>query len=740
MSGEIVGEEYEQLAIADEQSPSDQNRKLKRLKRAFEQPKSPLLDSPLQDDEFESPESPSKSLDSAKSKDELLGSEHRSAGFEREKESEEFDELFPWEGERSGVKRVLEFNTDGDSSDGFGIDRDLEDQALDGTADGKKESKKRVKSNDEGKKERKKKMRDGKPKVSKRKENQERKAEVTLLVEHQRQLRERRDVAFKPLPVIQMPISSVLERIRQRKQEVSFKAASSSSNLFSDPLGEILVDSDSEEVVFVKKEDCKIKSLSKEQVDQTVVKEDHYQSPVDGSDKDLSQLGDRQNPPQMPLVEEKEDLLTAFSPPTNDTQELLSESQDHNSNVETESSQDEDVAPSLPSMNLKLDSAPLDDSSSDDDDDEDEEENDKENINPLTGHLFNENLSPRGDPVKAFLDEEALEDDCSDDERRRFEDDVEGESDAEEVAELIATNYSEKPVDNERRNELHQMWLAQQDEAGTENLLQRLKCKVKQKESAELDEDDDDQSTDEMDVEFGNEEDLPTNATRLNTKQLRKLIPQMFTDKDDDYISSDDEETERRLNKQCLLGKVEIKKHAVLASPAENETSREVFGRIKKLNLVATKKKVKPSSFFQNLVTKGSDSNSSKSSFLNRMSSIPVSSKRASNTVKAFIFGRDDSNSKSSISASEEDSRDRMNQAETSIQRKRTFTAKFSSQARQSTQSSLETSHNTSLIDILKRSSVQTNSFTRDEIMVDHQAAFAAFKPSKRPVKVEARS
>ena len=40
---------------------------------------------------------------------------------------------------------------------------------------------------------------------------------------------------------------------------------------------------------------------------------------------------------------------------------------------------------------------------------------------------------------------------------------------------LIATGYEEAPVDHEKHNQLHQKWLEQQDAAGTNDILQRLK-------------------------------------------------------------------------------------------------------------------------------------------------------------------------------------------------------------------------------------------------------------------------
>ncbi len=167
--------------------------------------------------------------------------------------------------------------------------------------------------------------------------------------------------------------------------------------------------------------------------------------------------------------------------------------------------------------------------------------------------------SPNGDPVKAFVDDEAEEEDDSDNDMLRFQENEEDEDneDLEELNEMIATGYEEKSVDNEKRNQLHQKWLEQQDAAGTEDVLQKLKYGSNLKETTLLEEEEDEEG-DEDREDFGDEaaEDFnPTNIVRMNLRKAKQMIPQMFTDKDDVYLSSDDEETEKRLAKQCLAEK-----------------------------------------------------------------------------------------------------------------------------------------------------------------------------------------
>lgn len=191
-----------------------------------------------------------------------------------------------------------------------------------------------------------------------------------------------------------------------------------------------------------------------------------------------------------------------------------------------------------------------------------EEDNDKENIDPDPHRPIELCSSPKGDPVKAFVDDEAEEEDDSDNDLIRFQENEEDEDNggSEELNDLIATEYEENPIDGEKRNQLHQQWLAQQDAAGTDNLLQRLKCGPEQRETAMLggEDDDDEEEDNEEEEEFCDEalEGLGgANLVRMNSRKIKQMIPQMFTDKDDGFLSSDDEETEKMLVKQRLLEK-----------------------------------------------------------------------------------------------------------------------------------------------------------------------------------------
>ncbi|KAJ7966739.1 DNA ligase-like protein [Quillaja saponaria] len=172
-----------------------------------------------------------------------------------------------------------------------------------------------------------------------------------------------------------------------------------------------------------------------------------------------------------------QDSAQAFRAPVDDTQELFSYSQtsdakDGQQNEKPSSPLEEVFAPSIRAINLKSDSAPPDDVSSD------EEENDKENIDPHLLGSAHLSSSPTCDPVKVFVNEEAEEEDDSENDLLCFLDNKEDDENdnAEELNDMIAIEYEEKPIDSERRNHLHQQWLEQQDAAGTDNLLEKLKC------------------------------------------------------------------------------------------------------------------------------------------------------------------------------------------------------------------------------------------------------------------------
>ncbi|GFY95934.1 hypothetical protein Acr_11g0002400 [Actinidia rufa] len=524
-----------------------------------------------------------------------------------------------------------------------------------------------------------------------------------LHVESQRLLRETRDATFKPIPVVQKPISSVLEKIRQRKHELLKKTVALQSKFYvaenCDNMREGILDHDSENVSTEGRDVDKFLEVVQEE---TVACRADVESSLDASHVDGCKEAARQscheNAPSPVAVEEQS--MHAFRAPVDDTQDLFCESQtsegkDLMYNDQDNSPLEEVLAPSALAMNLKFDSAPLDDVSSDG------EDNDNENIEPELKRTYNGCYSPKGDPVKAFVNDEAVEEDDSDNDLLLFQENEEDEDneDYEELNDLMATDFNEKPIDNERRNELHQKWLEQQDAAGTDNLLQRMKFGTKLKDTTLLEEE---EEVDENDEEFGNEaveDHAKTIVARMNSRKAKQMIPKMFSDKNDGYLSSDGDETERRLVKQRLLDK------ALLNFIDLSRKSRvPCYPRPRMRNLAK--------SFFEKMLTGGNNNGSSQSSFLGLAPShsLPSSRKQGKNTVRGFIFGRDDSNSRRSISMSE-DSSDAIPRENRPA---RNATAKFnSSQSKFSTQSTKDAvegvSGGTSLFEILKRSSMQSN-------------------------------
>lgn len=197
-------------------------------------------------------------------------------------------------------------------------------------------------------------------------------------------------------------------------------------------------------------------------------------------------------------------------------------------------------------------------------DEEEEEDNDKENVYPgIQKNDINTHQQPRrtlasdscpdAAVLKDFLDVEAEEEDDSDDDMARFKDNEEddGDDENEVLTALIAAGFEEEEVDHEKRNALHQKWLQDQDAAETNNFIQRLKYgHQEQKVLMEEDEDDIEDCEDESENERSH--DLTPNIVRQNSEKAKQMIAKMFTDENDTYEHSDDEEIEEHLARQRI--------------------------------------------------------------------------------------------------------------------------------------------------------------------------------------------
>ncbi|KAI9199897.1 hypothetical protein LWI28_000147 [Acer negundo] len=768
--------DFESFSPTKSPSSPVPERKLKRLKKAKKLTENPPEFETLGSEELDfryseegkpteiSPKSKTVGFEKSSGQDleELdSGSRSGSEGFGDENGSDTEVGGLGVEEDGSSAKRTLNFDSlveeldgrDKVRSDDMEIEKQNEDTKVEElekkkrSSDGFKEKKdnKRAKSVNEDKKTK-------SAVLSKRRADKEKREQLKQLqAESQRLLRETRDAAFKSVPPVRKPISSLLEKIRQRKLEVSKKSIKLSKTSFIDDEindDEINDDDDDDDDGFAREvmvkvnfenssakegeDDKTIKMASEEAVFSPAIVENSLgASHVDASNITANHSSYESVPTQMAVEEEPKQ---AFRAPIDDTQDLFPDSQTNGSkdelSDETPSSPLEEVlAPSLLAMNLKFDSAPPDDDSSD------EEDYDKENIDPGLHKLGDLSLSSNGDPVKAFVDDEAEEEDDSDNDLNRFlDEDDEDNEDAEELKDMIETGFEEKPVDIERRNELHQKWLEQQDAVGTENLLQRFKHDSKQTETGLLEDDVESQEDDgDFDDEYA-EDGVLTNNLRMNLKKMKEMIPQMFTDKDDAYVSSDDEETEKIIVRQCLLDKSE--EQGTFMSPAEDKGSREVFSLIKKLNIVPdTRKKAKISALSGMRLIGGNGIVSSKSSFLGRGSnhSLPSSLKHGSSAVRSFIFEREDSNSRSSNS--EKESSSDLVQRE-NRQAKTASTKLYHSQINSSTRNikaAAETNAGTALFDILKDSltSLQSSHVICDSVFSHTESVLATFKLEK---------
>uniref|UniRef100_A0A7N0UPT9 Uncharacterized protein n=1 Tax=Kalanchoe fedtschenkoi TaxID=63787 RepID=A0A7N0UPT9_KALFE len=574
--------------------------------------------------------------------------------------------------------------------------------------------------------------------VAKRKPEKERREYLNQLhAESQRLLRETRDAGFKPAPAVHKPISSVLEKIRKRKLELQRKAVnrSSSYNVVDDnddddlQFSEVVMNTESIPLAG-KRDDVLCQQVNEEKMGDTYeVDCGLKEAPLDINDKSLGEQN-LENNSYLPITyEESKSSLRA---PICETQDLFCDSEATDSkngiaskNNEDESPLEENFVPSVLAMNLRFDSA-----LPDDDEYSDEEDNEKENVAPQPPML-------RGDPVQAFVDDEAIEEDDSDNDQLRFEeneDDDDCDEDAEDLNEMIATNYEENQIDQERRQELHMKMLEQQDAEGIDNLLLKYKCGPKLsdvnplKDEDGMGEDGDGEEDESSDEALGAE--APKTSLRLCAKKAKQMIVQMFTDKEDAYVSSEDEELETRIVTRSFKNYDEKKK---LLPPTEDESSREVFGLIKKLNIASEMKKKTIISSFDMVTCKSISS--SKPSFLSRASSssLPSSRKHGSSVSRGFVFARDDSNSRSSIAVSEDS-----NTVEKEVQETVRLRAKSSqSQTKQKPNVTTESiAGSSSLFEVLRRSTVQQHN--QDAIVGRTQSVFASFKLPKRS-KIEGK-
>ncbi|CAN6322209.1 unnamed protein product [Urochloa humidicola] len=563
----------------------------------------------------------------------------------------------------------------------------------------------------------------------KKRSEKERRAQLdSIHAESQRLLRETRRASFRPIvqPVCK-PISSVLEKIRLRKLQILKKSniTTEDNDAASEPASDSALCLDMPQNDVDKELGTNVHDL-----DQCDVAED--EDDLNCKEKDLHNRG------------------------TKASDEGISDRLQENHEENTQSSDNHNG--SVDQTQLPPSSSPAE--STDESSSEDEEDNDKENIEPSTqnndvnthDHLqraIGGDSCPDKSILKDFLDDEAEEEDDSDNDMMRFKDDEEDDgSDENEVFnDLIAAGYEEKEVDHEKRNELHQKWLQQQDAAETNNVMQKLKFgHHEQKESLHEDEDEDIEDCEDESEKETSYNLTPANVVRHNSEKAKQMIAKMFEDNNDTYEHSDDEEIEEHLARQ-RISKREVDNNTFI-SPLEDDSSREVFGLIKKLNIAPQpKKRGKQSTSNHEMLMAGRSSSASKSSFLGRTASGSLASSYRS-VHRSYVFGRDDSNSSTRSCMSASGSISDMDHTNSSQPKKAKFSSSQPKPVGPQANSKSDMKSGVSLFEILRRSS--SVSFDRQELssqescstITESQAVhqFSAFKLSRRFSRVGARN
>ncbi|KAJ1701068.1 hypothetical protein LUZ63_000847 [Rhynchospora breviuscula] len=652
------------------------------------------------------------------------------------------DPLFPepgkykaWEGEEIGEGGLIEELRKENSAKkrlNFGGD----DESLE-----KETKKKRNKSRENADSKQKECSRD------KRRFEKERRVQLDLLhVESQRLLRETSDASFKPVSVVRKPISSVLEKIRLRKLEILKKSSASFQTAES---GSWSVD------------ESEVQNMAKDDMDLGMGDNGDRAMHVRSSESALEGEKTSELHNNMENGSEKQNLNPDTSESTSDEEKSDTAHRsngDHNQ-IQSENDVADNEVDEVPGSSMRCTKPAVPSNevlSSSSEDEEEEEYNDKENIDPFSRELFSvDDKNTKSAVLKDFLDDEAEEEDDSDHDLARFpengedDDHDDDESDETEVLkDLIATGYKEGKRDHERRNELHLKWLEQQDAAETDNVLQRLKYSNLQKEDLmdEVEEEDEDEGEgfedDAMLSDSGAGAGGPKNILRQNLEKAKQMM--MFNDDHDVYVPSDEDENEDHFLRRRISKPGDTK----ITSPLEDEESKEVFGLIKKLNIAPPpKKRGNQATTNLDMLSVGRNS-SSFSKFFGRKASSSMSSSRKTVIGRSFIFGRDDSNSRSGLSTddqpSENNDQSHVDPKEKDQMRKPTSANLRSSQLKSAkvANSGVSSSSGSSLFEILRRSSISSDEQTEDKNQLTESQAtyiYSAFKVGRGFSRVDSK-
>ncbi|KAM7259403.1 hypothetical protein ACFE04_015144 [Oxalis oulophora] len=324
-------DDFEQFApMEPSTSPTLHRNKLKRLKKA-----STVIDEESVDIPIDNSVEPDLVFD----------------GSATSEEEEDWDPGFEFDTSRT--KKLLDFEND-DEEEGIEIgDLGVEisekrrscfdDESSEGSEDNNNKKSKKTKHESEDKSH----FTNNKRKIKERREHL-----TQLRSESQRLLRETRDATFKPVPIVQKSISSVLEKIRQRKLEISKKTALLSKTSYID---DFFMDHESEKSPNEEMENNNSTENSTDPMNDSPI--------LSAAGKPAKCSSDENFISSMGVTEETKQ---EFRPPIDDTQDLFSESQTSDSESEHQeetpkSPIEEVLAPSLIAMNLKFDSVPPED-------------------------------------------------------------------------------------------------------------------------------------------------------------------------------------------------------------------------------------------------------------------------------------------------------------------------------------------------------------------------------------------
>lgn len=485
-----------------------------------------------------------------------------------------------------------------------------------------------------------------------------------LHAESQRLLRESTGAAFSTVPPVPKPISSVLEKIRARKRQLTLSAAADSFCSWSTRVSsqqeakyEMPAPSDTD--------DCGEHS------------HDVVRGVVDGAGAG-PELVTRSIEESLDRVEEANN--TEGLEPGNAVagQAVLASTSCSN---QQEGSQCDGLVPSSAaqlepnSQALPLDSqlsrefnrqgSPVDEERDDPrgrsskevpevDTDEEEEEGGEEKHNAADGPYKTRGKVPEEKCPLEYITARAMIDDEAEDE----DDDGKGDSDEEldehegDLQDLVAqTAPEEKPSDKRKRDKLHQEWLAERDQAATADILDRLnngwrRNEARQRAAGFLDEDFSEQDS------IGVAKRMRASRSRdNNVSDSVAETPWVTMDKEKASIveeEDEDESAEQILHNRCLA---DWHSEGDLLT-GDNEVSREVLGLINRANMHQQKAMSISGSCKE--IKKPSPE---KPSFLNKATS--TDGKRGKKLrlrdVPSFIFGPSKGNGRSSVDIVEDD-------------------------------------------------------------------------------------